>query len=366
MTTTDLYPYLIIIGSSILAATGWLLHQYRMHLQRTRELIQLNEDLAYDLPDFLRECWPILKKAGFLGLSWQLEWFGTKVTETHGIRTGQMLEKKFEVQEINLLVHMYRQKKGWNSVTPLNEQQYFINAQADSFFLLIRMNLWIKLGTVQRAFDQTAKMTVFLKHDVKNMVQLLSLSADQLQAVQPGQEQKLLTSLRTAIPAVRDRAEHMLRALNDKPTKINQPDLMQGGLALEKILQQTADLYDLPVTISGAAVVGMDKDQLLTIVDNLLGNYSTQARKKEKLRPELRIAIEPTDNKVVTSIEDINGGPFPWPERLFEPFWSEHGSGRGIGLYQARQLANAAGGDLSAIAASDSPLRFILTLPLNL
>jgi signal transduction histidine kinase len=360
VTTTDLYPYLIIIGSSILAATGWLLHQYRMQLQHTRELIKLNEDLAYDLPDFLRECWPTLKKAGFLGLSWQLEWFGTKVTETHGVQAGQMLEKKFEVQEISLLVQMYRHKKDW-------EQRYFSNAQADSFFLLIRMNLWIKLGTVQRAFDQTAKMTVFLKHDVKNMVQLLSLSADQLQAIQPGQEQKLLTSLRIAIPAVRDRAEHMLRALNDKPAKMRQPDLMHvPNLALEKILQQTASLYDLPVTILGEAQVGMDKDQLLTIVDNLLGNYSTQARKKGNLRPELRIVIAVQDDKVVTSIEDIHGAPFPWPERLFEPFWSEHGSGRGIGLYQARQQAHAAGGDLAAIAAPDSPLRFILSLPVNL
>jgi signal transduction histidine kinase len=360
VTTTDLYPYLIIIGSSILAATGWLLHQYRKQLQHTRALIQLNEDLAYDLPDFLRECWPILKKAGFLGLSWQLEWFGTRVTETHGVQAGEKVEKKFEVQEINLLVHMYRPKRGW-------EQRYFSNAQADSFFLLIRMNLWIKLGTVQRAFDQTAKMTVFLKHDVKNMVQLLSLSAEQLQTTQPGQEQRLLGSLRTAIPAVRDRAEHMLRALSDKPTKTKQPDLMQiASLSLEKILQQTASLYDLPVIISGTANVAMDKDQLLTIVDNLLGNYSTQARKKGKLRPELSIAIEVVEGKVVTSIEDIHGGPFPWPERLFEPFWSEHGSGRGIGLYQARQQANAAGGDLSAIAAPDKPLRFILTLPVNL
>jgi hypothetical protein len=359
VTITELYPYLIIIGSTIFAATGWLLHQYRMQLQRTRELIQLNEDLAYDLPDFLRKCWPILKKAGFLGFSWELEWFGTRVTEIHGLRIGQKLEKKFEVQEISLLVHMYRPKKDW-------EQRYFSNAQADSFFLLIRMNLWIKLGTVQRAFDQTAKMTVFLKHDVKNMVQLLSLSADQLQSTQVGQEQKLLASLRAAIPAVRDRAEHMLRALNEKPAKMNQPDLMAPGLALEKILQQTADLYDLPVKITGAAVVAMDKDQLLTIVDNLLGNYSTQVRKKDKALLELAMTIEMQADKVITSIEDIHGAPFPWPERLFEPFWSEHGSGRGIGLYQARQQANAAGGDLTAIAAPDRPLRFILTLPANL
>ncbi len=360
MTITDLYPYLIIIGSSIIAATGWLLHQYRMQLLRTSELIQLNEDLAYDLPDFLRKCWPILKEAGFLGFSWQLDWFGTRVTETQGMQTGQKIEKKLDIQEISLLVQMYRPRRGW-------EQRYFSNAQADSFFLLVRMNLWIKLGTVQRAFDQTAKMAVFLKHDVKNMVQLLSLSADQLQATQPGQEQRLLSSLRTAIPAVRDRAEHMLRALHDKPARIGQPDMVQAqSLDLEKVLQQAASLYDLPVTITGAAPVLMDKDQLLTIVDNLLGNYSTQARRKDKARPELHIIIGVEGDKCITSIEDLHGAPFPWPERLFEPFWSEHGGGRGIGLYQARQQANVVGGDLSAIAAPDRPLRFILTLPVKL
>lgn len=361
MTTANLFPYLspylIILGISILAATGWLLHQYRMQMLRTQELIHLNEELDYDLPDFLRQCWPTLKKAGFTGMAWQLDWFGTLVGEEQGTLAGQVLEKKFEVQEIALHLKLYRDKAGW-------EQQYFSNAQADNFFLLVRMNLWIKLGTVQGTFDQTAKMTVFLKHDVKNMVQLLSLSADQLQSTQSGQEGKLLTSLREAIPAVRDRAEHMLRALGDKPGPQKQADLLQESmLPLQTILQQAASIYELPVRISGQALVPIEKDRLLSIVDNLLGNYSRQARKGGSHGPELHISIEKQGDKVVTYIEDIHGKPFPWPERLFEPFWSEHGGGRGIGLYQARQQAKAAGGDLSARATPDQPLQFSLTLP---
>ncbi len=356
MTTTDLYPYLIIIGSSILAATGWLLHQYRMQVLRTQELIHLNEQLDYDLPDFLRQCWPTLKQGGFTGMSWHLDWFGTMVSESQGVLTGQIIDKSFAVQEITLKLKLYRDKKGW-------EQQYFSNAQADSFFLLVRMNLWIKLGTVQGTFDQTAKMTVFLKHDVKNMVQLLSLSADQLQSTQSGHEGKLLNSLKEAIPAVRDRAEHMLRALGDKPSQ-KQADLLQEtALPLQTILQQAASIYELPVHIHGQAFVPIEKDRLLSIIDNLLGNYSRQGRKTGSPPPELHIFIEKQGDKVVTYIEDINGKPFPWPERLFEPFWSEHGGGRGIGLYQARQQAKAAGGDLSARATPDLPLQFSLTLP---
>ena len=356
--TTELYPYLIIIGSSILAATGWLLHQYRMQMLRTQELIHINEQLDYDLPDFLRQCWPILNKGGFTGMSWSLDWFGTMVGEEQGILSGQVIEKDFKVQEIALQLKLFRDKKGW-------EQQYFSNAQADGFFLLVRMNLWIKLGTVQGTFDQTAKMTVFLKHDVKNMVQLLSLSADQLQNTQNGHEAKLLNSLREAIPAVRDRAEHMLRALGDRPGLQKQADLLQeAALPLQAILQQAASIYDLPVHIDGDAQVPIEKDRLLSIVDNLLGNYSRQSRKNGGQGPELHIHIKRQGDKVVTKIEDVYGKPFPWPERLFEPFWSEHGSGRGIGLYQARQQAKAAGGDLSARASPDHPLQFFLTLPI--
>lgn len=362
MTTTDLYPYLIIIGGSILAAAAWLLHLYRTQLARTQELILLNEQLGYDLPNFLRQCWPILKQSGFSGMNWQLDWFGTRMVDEYGERTPIAIDKHFEVQEIRLDITLFRNKSGI-------EQQYFSSAKADNFFLLIRMNLWIKLGSVQGAFDQTAKMTVFLKHDVKNMVQLLTLSSEQLLGAKPGQEAIVMASLKEAIPAVRERAEHMLRALTEAPGK--RPAYPAGQhepVALEKILQQTASLYDLNVQISGDAIVTIDRDLLLSIVDNVLGNYSRQARKESSSsRPLLEITIDRVGGhlggRVRTRIRDLHGQPFPWPERLFEPFWSEHGGGRGIGLYQARQHAMSAGGYLDAQAETDQPLCFTLTLP---
>jgi signal transduction histidine kinase len=358
--TANLYAYLIIIGSSILVAAAWLLYQYRAQLQRSQELIQLNESLHYDLPDFLRQCWPILASGGVHGMQWELDWFGTSLQASHNQPEGEMLEKIFEVQEIRLLVRLYHTKRGW-------EQRYFTMAQAENFFLLLRMNIWIKVGSVQAAFDQTAKMTVFFKHDVKNMVQLLSLSAEQLQSTPAGYEKRLLENLRAAVPAVLDRAEHMLRTLNEQaPRKRRQQELLdEPSLALEDILVQTAALYDLPVTIEGQANVFTDKDRLLSIVDNLLGNYSRLARTNNQ-RPHLLVTINKAEDKVITCIEDQLGNPFAWPERLFEPFWSEHGDGRGIGLYQSRQQANAAGGDLSASSEPDKPLRFYLTLPLSL
>ena len=351
MTTVDLYPYLILVGTSILAGAGWLLYQYRMQALRSQELIRLNEELEYDLPDFLRQCWQSLQKGGFTGIRWSLDWFGTNVSGSNGRLEGAVIEKKFEVQEISLDISLYLGKSGW-------EQRYFSNTLADNFFLLVRMNLWIKLGTVKGAFDQSAKMTVFLQHDVKNMAQLISLSADQLENPVPGQEDKVLESLRTAIPAVRDRAQHMLNALMQIPDSSK-----ESRQALEQVLYDTASAYELPVAITGNASVNVQKDTLQSIIDNLLGNYSRQTKKQNQPELDLQIDLENKGKQVIARITDYNGEPCLWPERLFEPFWSEHGSGLGIGLYQARQQAIAAGGSLTAEAMADKPLSFLLSLP---
>ena len=52
----SLYPYLILIGISIIVATLWLLGQARRRARITNELVALNEELEFDLPDFLRQC----------------------------------------------------------------------------------------------------------------------------------------------------------------------------------------------------------------------------------------------------------------------------------------------------------------------
>ncbi len=57
----DLYPYLVLIGGSILLATGWLLYRTRIQTRKVQELVKLNEALSFDLPDFLRQCWPLLQ-----------------------------------------------------------------------------------------------------------------------------------------------------------------------------------------------------------------------------------------------------------------------------------------------------------------
>ncbi len=41
--------------------------------------------LDLGLPDLLRQSWPQLAQAGFTGLSWQLDWFGTSLAGVEGV-----------------------------------------------------------------------------------------------------------------------------------------------------------------------------------------------------------------------------------------------------------------------------------------
>ena len=351
MTISDLYPYLILVGSSILAATAWILYRAREQTKRGQELVQLNEKCNFDLPDFLKQCWPVLQSGGFVGLSWRLEWFGASISGEEGRVTEKELYQHFEVQEINLDIRLYHKKRGW-------DQRFFSQVMADNYFLLVRMDIWIKLGTVRATFDQTAKMTVFLQHDMKNLMQLVSLAAGQLENQLPGQEEKLIASLRKTVPSIRDRAQHMLSALVSSQNRGK-----KESVDVSAALRDTASNYELPVSITGTATVSISNESLHSILENLLGNYASMRLKEDAPPQDLQISVQQNGSSVVVQIEDRLGKPARYPERLFEPFWSEHGRGRGIGLYQSRQLVTSEGGSLEAITRDDQPLRFVLMLP---
>lgn len=350
----SLYPYLILIGFSIIIATGWLLGQARRRARIINELVVLNEELEFDLPDFLRQCWQPLAKAGFKGVTWHLEWFGSTLSCTEGTRGEVTIERKLEVEDIRLEVQLHDGRRRF-------EQRYFSTILSESFFLLLYTDMWVKLGTVQGAFAQTAKLNVFLQHDMKNIVQLISLMADQLQQTPADKERKLIESLHKVMPTLQERTQRFLNTLTSSP-----PSSDSGLVDLREALHKTAEIHNLQIAITGDGEAHINQQSFASICDNIFGNYTDQSRMHPTETPQIHISIAAKPDVMQLAISDIKGKPCLWPERLFEPFWSEKGAGRGIGLYHARQLITGAGGTLQAIASSQEPLIFVISLPRNL
>ena len=350
----SLYPYLILIGISIILATTWLLGQARRRARITNELVALNQELGFDLPNFLRRCWEPLAKAGFKGISWELDWFGSSLSKIEGKQGEIFIHRKFEVEDITLVVNLYDSNRRF-------EQHYFSTVLSESFFLLLYTDMWVKLGTVQGAFAQTAKLSVFLQHDMKNIVQLISLVAEQLENTPKAREGELLNTLKTVMPTLRDRSERFLKTLSSEAPTVDMKPLNLG-----KDFQKTDDIHDLDIKINGQGEALINEQSLNSICDNIFGNYIDQSRRHPDSQPSIEIIIESRAEQLEVSITDINGRPCLWPERLFEPFWSEKGDGLGIGLYHARQLVTGAGGSMKAITPTDAAMTFVVSLPKRL
>jgi signal transduction histidine kinase len=315
------------------------------------DLIRLNEQHLFDLPDFLRASWPLLTQAGLVGMRWQLTWFGTPLAGEYGAQGATMLERRLAVGDNILELRLYHSRLR-------GEQRYLFEFLAENYLLLLHMDLWIKAGSVQGAFAQAARLGLFVQHDMKNIAQFIELAADQIENSQPGHEGKLLDSLRTVFPALRVRASRILGTLTGQNQGTH-----QRRYALAESWQQAAAIHDLNLVIAGTAEVTLPEGLLESILDNLLGNYANQ-RHDNCRQPTLSLTLASRPNRIVASLTDTSAPPLSLPaERLFEPFWTNRPGGLGIGLYQARNLAISIGGSLEALTPAKEPLTFVLNLP---
>src|SRR3990167_2927701 len=113
----QLYPILIIVGSTIGAVLAYLWRQARGASSTSLALIHLNEQLQFDTPTFLQNAWPLLSQSGLCGFEWKLDWFGVPVEGRAGKTGGASIHKEIQVAEMKLVVSFHQNRRG--------ERRYF-------------------------------------------------------------------------------------------------------------------------------------------------------------------------------------------------------------------------------------------------
>ena len=114
-------------------------------------------------------------------------------------------------------------------------------------------------------------------------------------------------------------------------------------------------LHDHPVIVT-------DGDRVLQIISNLLANAFRWTPAGGRI--ELGLAAENGD--VSVTVEDTGPGiTTEERDRIFRPFWSRDGSGTGLGLTIARELAFALGGRIELESTPGRGSRFQLVLPVG-
>jgi two-component system OmpR family sensor kinase len=123
------------------------------------------------------------------------------------------------------------------------------------------------------------------------------------------------------------------------------------------------------VEVGGPLLVRVDPNQVLEVLDNLLGN----ADKYTPPGTPIWMEAGRSEGRAVLAVEDAGPGiPSQERERIFEQFTRlddglcQEPRGLGLGLTIARQLARAQGGELAAVDPSrpTGGARFELHLPL--
>ncbi|HEY8608072.1 MAG TPA: HAMP domain-containing sensor histidine kinase [Noviherbaspirillum sp.] len=346
-----LYPYLILAGCTIGAVLAVLSYQARKYSRINLALIRLNEQLAFDTPDFLRDAWPLLSRAGMAGIAWELDWFGQPVKGSAGAMQGDATRRVLRVAEIRLDVVLYLERRR-------GERRYFAEGLVETFMLLLRTDMLIKANAVDATFAQMARLNLFLQHDIKNIAQFIQLMADQLAQVPPGKEAQVLDYLGNAAPLLRERADRVVRTLTSGQGEDGKVRYLDVAVELERMCR----LHRLAHRITGGARAWIDSAVLDTALDNILKNYA-DAGLREGRTPVVAIHVGQGGKAVTVNVSADDPQPAGVVERLFEPFWSSHPSGLGVGLYQARQALESCGGALAAERGESGRLCFAVTLP---
>ena len=118
-------------------------------------------------------------------------------------------------------------------------------------------------------------------------------------------------------------------------------------LDLPAYIEEAAQMHQVSISLTGCATVQWDAAALVTVLDNLLGNVSSLSR-DDMQTARCGVVIDSLVNRVEIRFETPHLLLEMPLEKLFEPWASSRNTNKGIGLYQARKQAIAAGGLLSA------------------
>lgn len=205
------------------------------------------------------------------------------------------------------------------------------------------------------------RLTAGIAHEIRNPLTAVSHAAELLREEKRAEGQIRLTRI------INDNAQRIEQLVRDVLSLGRRDRAHLEALKLDAYLAEFLDEFTLhgeaekaqvDARVESGATLAFDRAHLHQILWNLLGN----ARRYASERPgAIRVQVDSDGSR--TSIHVIDDGPGIRPDhrgQLFEPFFTTHAKGTGLGLYIARELAEANRASLTLID-SERGAHFCLT-----
>ncbi|MEN3747165.1 XrtA/PEP-CTERM system histidine kinase PrsK [Sphingomonas sp. HF-S3] len=214
------------------------------------------------------------------------------------------------------------------------------------------------LADAQR-FDEFNRRFAFILHDIKNLVSQLTLTARNAERHADKPEFRA-----DMIETLRDSAEKMtalLARLSQHGPRRAEP---LRPVAVRPLAERLASgrRAQHPVLVSGDGAIAIaDPIALEQVIAHLMQNAIDASPATEPVR----IALSTDPGQVIVEVIDRGVGMSPAfvRDKLFRPFVSSKSGGFGIGVFEARQLAEQMGGRIDVTSREGEGSRFRITLP---
>jgi signal transduction histidine kinase len=218
----------------------------------------------------------------------------------------------------------------------------------------------------RKAHERVMEVVV---HDLRNPLTAIMASSEALQSssgLEPSVSRRLKVIDRAASrmeSLIRDlvdagRAEH--GELSMTIQKENAQVIVQEAVELHAPLARERGVILEPSGLNGAMFVNCDRHRLLQVLGNLIGNAL-------RFTPEggrITVRVDEKDRGVRFSVDDTGTGieaeNLP---RVFEQYWRGDASGTGLGLYIARSIVRAHGGEIGVKSELGRGASFFFTVP---
>ena len=236
-----------------------------------------------------------------------------------------------------------------------------VAAQAGALVLNARLSREASEG---RELQVLARLSAFVAHDLKNMVSMLSMLADNAKLHMHKPEFQA-DAIRTLTDVTR-RMRNLLAALASpagRPAARMRPLSLAPSVEawMGEIGAQVPSRIRVETRLTWTPDVQVDPEQFRSVLHNLVLNAA------EAIPGEGTILVETglENGDAILAVTDTGRGMTQefMRQKLFRPFQTTKPRGLGIGLYQCRHIVQTFGGSLTADSQEGKGTRMLVKLP---
>lgn len=213
-----------------------------------------------------------------------------------------------------------------------------------------------------RQFEAFHRLSAYVVHDLKNIAAQLALVV--ANAARHGKNPAFVEDAFQTVANATERMNRLLAQLRKEP-----PASAARPVALVSAVQRAVEVravrQPIPVVRTVAhdePWVQADPERLTAVLEHLIQN----AQEATSAEGRIEVAVYSEDPMAVVTVRDDGCGMDERfiRERLFRPFTTTKGNaGMGIGVYESREFARAAGGELTVVSQPGQGATFFLRLP---